>query len=54
MTSTLVLVLHTPLFLLNIPETYCIVQAGSGKPLPAPGKVCSKYRALFWEKLQYC
>jgi hypothetical protein len=54
MISTSVLVLHPPLFLLNVPETYCIVQAGSGEPFPAPGKARSEYRALFREKHQYC
>ena len=40
-------VLHTPLFLLDVPETHRIVQAGSGKPFPASGEARSKYWALF-------
>ena len=39
-------VLHTPLFLLDVPETYCVVQTGSSEPFPVPREARGEYWAL--------
>lgn len=49
------LVLHAPLFFLDVPEAYSIIQTGSGKPFPVPREACREYRALIRiDKFQRC
>jgi hypothetical protein len=40
------LVLHTSLFLLDVPETYCIIQTGSSEPFSVPREARGEYWAL--------
>ena len=52
---TSVLVLHTPLFLLDVPETHSVIQAGGSEPFPIPREACGKYWTLIGvDKLQWC
>ena len=44
---TPVLVLHTPLFVLDIPETDSVVQTGSSEPFPVLRETRRKNRTLF-------
>jgi hypothetical protein len=43
---TSMLVLHAPLFLLDVPEAHRIVQTGSRKIFPVPREARREYRAL--------
>lgn len=44
---TPVLVLHTPLFVLDIPETDSVVQTSCSEPFPVLRESCGEDRTLF-------
>ena len=44
---TPVLVLHSPLFVLDVPETDSVVQTGGSEPFPVLREACGEDRTLF-------